>query len=230
MASLGRKSWITPVMAQFDPPWLPDSGILRLRLSDFPALRQTGGSVRIGTSSISQTGPLGLYYPVIVNRGAGSKFHALSANCTHAGCVVERYVSSSKGMECPCHGSRFAIDGSVMTGPANDALLSYEVQFDGQDSLAIRIPDLVTEIALSRPEPGAPSRFRISFLAFEFLDYEVQFRSAAADAWAPIPFSTTPNGKLDQTVLRGTAEFVTVYVQPASPAGFFAVSLRTKSV
>jgi nitrite reductase/ring-hydroxylating ferredoxin subunit len=45
--------------------------------------------------------------------------HAVSAVCTHLGCVVKR---SAGGFDCPCHGSRFAPDGSVIQGPAPKAL------------------------------------------------------------------------------------------------------------
>lgn len=43
-------------------------------------------------------------------------FHAISAICTHLGCVVHRLENGS--FKCPCHGSRFAADGSVTGGPA----------------------------------------------------------------------------------------------------------------
>jgi len=41
--------------------------------------------------------------------------HAISTICTHLGCVVK---AGETGFECPCHGSRFAPDGSVIKGPA----------------------------------------------------------------------------------------------------------------
>lgn len=45
--------------------------------------------------------------------------HAVSTICTHLGCVVK---PTTEGFECPCHGSRFAIDGEVTRGPAPQAL------------------------------------------------------------------------------------------------------------
>lgn len=45
--------------------------------------------------------------------------YAVSTICTHLGCVVK---SNPDGFECPCHGSRFASDGSVTRGPAPRAL------------------------------------------------------------------------------------------------------------
>lgn len=51
---------------------------------------------------------------VAVRRDA-SGVYALSTICTHLGCVVKQ---DDKGFECPCHGSRFAPDGTVTRGPA----------------------------------------------------------------------------------------------------------------
>ncbi|NUS77293.1 MAG: FAD-dependent oxidoreductase [Streptomyces sp.] len=52
-----------------------------------------------------------------VHRDAGGGLHAVSANCTHLGCVVA-FNHAEQAWECPCHGSRFAPDGSVLQGPA----------------------------------------------------------------------------------------------------------------
>jgi glycine/D-amino acid oxidase-like deaminating enzyme/nitrite reductase/ring-hydroxylating ferredoxin subunit len=47
--------------------------------------------------------------------------HAVSAVCTHLGCVVG-WNETDRSWDCPCHGSRFALDGSVIHGPAVKAL------------------------------------------------------------------------------------------------------------
>jgi Rieske Fe-S protein len=43
--------------------------------------------------------------------------HARSAVCTHMGCIVG-WNETDRSWDCPCHGSRFALDGSVIHGPA----------------------------------------------------------------------------------------------------------------
>lgn len=45
----------------------------------------------------------------------GEGVYAVSTICTHLGCVVK---ANAEGFECPCHGSKFAHDGSVARGPA----------------------------------------------------------------------------------------------------------------
>lgn len=46
-----------------------------------------------------------------------SPFHHFSLVCTHLGCVVPWSSANNKFM-CPCHGSQYSPDGSVVRGPA----------------------------------------------------------------------------------------------------------------
>ena len=50
-------------------------------------------------------------------RDDAGTLHTLSARCTHLGCIVG-WNPSDRAWECPCHGSRFDADGTLVQGPA----------------------------------------------------------------------------------------------------------------
>jgi Rieske Fe-S protein len=43
--------------------------------------------------------------------------HLVSATCTHLGCIVG-FNDAEHTWDCPCHGSRFDVDGNILQGPA----------------------------------------------------------------------------------------------------------------
>jgi cytochrome b6-f complex iron-sulfur subunit len=51
---------------------------------------------------------------------------ARTANCNHRNCTVI-WNKDAKQFRCPCHNSRFAVDGSIIRGPATQPLNPVEV-------------------------------------------------------------------------------------------------------
>lgn len=74
---------------------------------------------------------------VVMDQG---KIDVLAINCSHLGCSVA-LNESAKSFDCPCHGSRFHLDGTVLRGPAV-APLSHLTWQQGQDPSTIEVDGL----------------------------------------------------------------------------------------
>ena len=59
--------------------------------------------------------------PIAAYRDDTGALHAVSAVCTHMGCLVG-WNHTDRSWDCPCHGSRFDVDGHVLHGPATQPL------------------------------------------------------------------------------------------------------------
>ena len=64
-----------------------------------------------------------------VVKTAEGKVIAFSPICTHLGCAYH-WDANKTEFVCPCHGSDFAIDGKVLSGPAPRPLDRYEVKVE----------------------------------------------------------------------------------------------------
>ena len=73
--------------------------------------------------------------PAVVLQPAPGEFVALSAVCTHLGCVVAWQEQAGEFL-CPCHGGRFSASGQVLGGPPPAPLETLVVELDG-DQLKI---------------------------------------------------------------------------------------------
>jgi menaquinol-cytochrome c reductase iron-sulfur subunit len=80
----------------------------------------------------------------------GSEVSALSSECPHLGCAVD-LADGGKAFGCPCHTSRFALDGKSESGPAPR----------GMDPLATRVVDGWVEVDFRRYRQGAAARVEV---------------------------------------------------------------------
>jgi cytochrome b6-f complex iron-sulfur subunit len=77
-------------------------------------------------------------------------FYAVSAVCTHLGCVTQ-WKPEANMIACPCHGSKFQPDGKKIEGPAPRPLPHYSINLtaDGEllvDKLQTIKPDQVLKV------------------------------------------------------------------------------------
>jgi nitrite reductase/ring-hydroxylating ferredoxin subunit len=102
-----------------------------------PAEEKPPGDAKPGKKGLASTNeiPVGggkvfAKKQVVVTQPKEGEFKGFSAICTHAGCAVNEVKDGS--INCPCHGSKFAVaDGSVTAGPATKPLPYQSLKVDG---------------------------------------------------------------------------------------------------
>lgn len=72
--------------------------------------------------------------PAVLLQKAPGEFVAMSAVCTHLGCIV-KWVEADQELLCPCHGGRFSTEGVVIGGPPPAPLELYPVSLQDDQIL-----------------------------------------------------------------------------------------------
>lgn len=70
----------------------------------------------------------------VVTQPSAGEFRGFSNICTHTGCTLNAVTDGL--IACPCHGSRFNLDGSVARGPAARPLDAKTIVVEGNSILA----------------------------------------------------------------------------------------------
>ncbi|MFN8032079.1 MAG: Rieske (2Fe-2S) protein [Mycobacterium sp.] len=93
-----------------------------------PATRPVPGQVLASTADIPVNSGKVVGDSLITQPQQGV-FDAFVARCTHAGCVLPGVEGDT--INCPCHGSRFALNGTVVRGPAMEPLAPVKITVKG---------------------------------------------------------------------------------------------------
>jgi glycine/D-amino acid oxidase-like deaminating enzyme/nitrite reductase/ring-hydroxylating ferredoxin subunit len=64
--------------------------------------------------------------PIAAYRDTDGELHTVSAVCPHMGCLVA-WNDGERSWDCPCHGSRFGVEGDVLDTPAAETLEQIDV-------------------------------------------------------------------------------------------------------
>jgi Rieske Fe-S protein len=213
-AALGvGQTWRARLLADISPG-TPPSDILPISLTDFPDLMNGN------TPSIQ----LQLSYPnevIMINRAPyNGFFYVLDSRCTHQGCIVGQW-DIDEGIVCPCHGSMYNIDGSLVygaAGPMQPGLATYNFSYDGANLLQIQVPGLnlkINSVAV-QTRTASNTRLHLSFPVRVGSSYQVASSMNLQDWSSPVYFSTTATGNADtQSVTAVTADPLDVWVDNA---------------
>jgi len=67
---------------------------------------------------------------IVVNKGGA--LSAVSAVCTHLGCLVH-WDNSGDLFACPCHGAKYKLTGDIISGPQPKPLKAYKAKIEGDN-------------------------------------------------------------------------------------------------
>ncbi|MBI4261193.1 MAG: FAD-dependent oxidoreductase [Actinobacteria bacterium] len=152
-----------------------------------------------------------------VFKGEDGALVALDPKCTHMGCTVD-WNQTERTWDCPCHGSRFAVDGAVIQGPAKRSL----EPADGRPGPAPAEEERVPATAEPAPPPAPRSAERIVVVGAGLTGASaaVALREEGFDgpvlligAEPLYPYERPP---LSKAFLRGEASADDALVQPPS--------------
>jgi glycine/D-amino acid oxidase-like deaminating enzyme/nitrite reductase/ring-hydroxylating ferredoxin subunit len=116
----GRSDW----QAVYEPSRKPARGLATFVSENLTAVKNFAEYIAPG--EVSSVDDLKPGQGAIVRRGLkkiaayrseSGRLFLRSAACTHLGCHLH-WNSLERCWDCPCHGSHFAVDGSVLNGPA----------------------------------------------------------------------------------------------------------------
>jgi Rieske Fe-S protein len=102
-----------------------------------PATGETGSPAPANAIATTADVPVGsgvIVDEIVITQPAAGEFKGFSAICTHKGCTVNEVADGT--INCPCHGSKFNLDGSVANGPASKPLTPEAVTVQG-DSIVL---------------------------------------------------------------------------------------------
>ncbi|MDT5289027.1 MAG: hypothetical protein QOF88_3916 [Mycobacterium sp.] len=99
----------------------------------------SGAPAPAATTALAKTAdvPVGsgvIVDDIVVTQPTAGVFKGFSAVCPHAGCTVSKIENGT--IDCPCHGSKFSLDGAVVNGPAKDPLQAKAVSVQGDSIVA----------------------------------------------------------------------------------------------
>jgi nitrite reductase/ring-hydroxylating ferredoxin subunit/uncharacterized membrane protein len=72
----------------------------------------------------------------------GGRLYGLIDRCSHRGCALHEGKLKDDAVVCPCHGSTFGLDGSIMKGPASSP----------QPALQVRVDSGKVEVRAAKPQ------------------------------------------------------------------------------
>jgi Rieske Fe-S protein len=241
LAMLGRREWVKcfalgwaaaltggarrTLLADISPGANP-ANVLTIKVSDYPVLLSTFGSVRLSLFNSNLLGG-----KIILSRGPGDVFYAVDAVCTHQGTIVEPYDNTefTEAINCYSHGSRYDIQGNVLTeaAPGQANLPKFNTAYaDGL--VRIELPGLnfkINSVTQQAATPGT-TRLALNFNPRTSGVYRVRHTPDLVTPPTQVSFATRSGDPANVTQISYlNSNPRTVWVDSTSARGFYFIEL-----
>lgn len=119
-------SILYPILKFIFPPKLPEASQMQVNVGKVDDIPLNSGKIfKFGSR------------PGIIVRKADGSFVALSATCTHLGCIVQ-YRKDLGHIWCACHNGHFDLSGRVLSGPPPSPLQEFKVKIMGDEIYVVK--------------------------------------------------------------------------------------------
>ena len=125
---LPAAGWVAACASLVVTTVTPENDRVRLSLRNYPQLTRPGGFLKIRPAGSDR-----LLYVLAVS---GGSFAVVSPICKHLGCTVN---IDGPRLLCPCHGSMYDRDGSVLRGPTLAPLDRFPTEVSSDGVLTIHL-------------------------------------------------------------------------------------------
>lgn len=218
------------LLADISPSANP-ANVIELKVSDFPVLANAYGSVRLSLFNQALAGG-----KMILSRAPGDVFYAVNAVCTHQGTIVEPYDNTefTEAINCYNHGSRYAIDGVVLTpvedgaGPIPQPNLAQFNTAYANGVVRVEVPSLgfkLNTVTMQSVVEGT-KRLALNFTPRNGGIYRVKYTPDLVTAPVAVNFALTAGGVANTPQFMATSNSArSFWVDSTQDRGFYFIEL-----
>jgi len=213
------------LLADISPSANP-ANVIELKVSDYPVLANAYGSVRLSLFNQALAGG-----KMILSRGPGDVFHAVSAVCTHEQNLCDPYdhTEFTESINCYHHGSRFDIQGNILSEatPGQASLPKYNTAH-ANGVVRVELPNLGFKLntVTMQSVVGATKRLALNFTPRTSGVYRVKYTPDLVTAPVTVSFATAPGGVTNNTSVTASSNSArTFYVDSTLERGFYFIEL-----
>jgi cytochrome b6-f complex iron-sulfur subunit len=144
-------------------------GVITIDISEVPAPDSKPVNKAAGRLWLSNIGDATINDPRYAAAGGGTALgqpkqpglKVIYQVCVHLGCLY-KWVDDNNRFECPCHGSKYFLDGTTFSGPANRNLDTFEFELVDASGNVVAKPEVLEGVVQPLAIPANAAAIKIN--------------------------------------------------------------------